>query len=57
MSETNYLICHGGACPLRLTCRRFMAWLDNEDEEAEEMMPSFKDGDCDRYEMKEYYGG
>lgn len=54
---TNYLICPGEACPLRLTCLRFMAWLDNEDEDAEEMEPAFKDGACERHIIKEYYGG
>ena len=56
MKNSNYLICPGEACPLRLTCQRFMAWLDNEDEDTEEMVPAFKDGACERHIMKEFYG-
>ena len=55
--KTNYLICPGEACPLRLTCIRFHRWLDNDDENAEEMEPAFRDGVCDKFIMKEYYGG
>ena len=54
---TNYLLCPGEACPLRRTCQRFMAWLNNEDEDAEEMVPAFRNGACERYKIKEYYGG
>ena len=55
MNKTNYLLCSGEACPLRLTCQRFMAWLDNEDEDADEMEPAFKDGSCKRHIIKEFY--
>lgn len=57
MEKTNYLICSGGACPLRMTCQRFMAWLDNENEDADEMLPAYKGDTCERYLIKEYYGG
>lgn len=53
--KTNYLICPGEACPLRLLCQRFMAWLDNEDEHPDEMIPAFKDGKCPAYEEKPFY--
>lgn len=57
MNKTNYLICSGEACPIRLTCRRFIAWLNNEDEDADEMIPAFKDGECDSYLAEPFYGG
>lgn len=57
MTKTNYLLCPGDACPLRFTCMRFQSWLNNEDEEAEEMQPSYSDGTCERYEIKDYYYG
>ena len=53
----NILNCPGEACPLRHTCTRFHAWLDNEDEDPDmEMIPSFKDGFCKSYLQKEFYG-
>ena len=52
----NYLLCPGESCPLRLTCNRFHAWLDNEDEEDLEMAPAYKDGRCELYLQKEFYG-
>lgn len=57
MSKANYLICSGEECPIRLTCRRFIAWLDNEEEDSDEMEPAFRNGTCERYLIKEYYGG
>ena len=57
MTKTNYLICSGEACPLRMTCRRHQEWLNNEDDEAEEMSPAYHKDSCERYERKEYYGG
>ena len=57
MERTNYLICHGEACPLRMTCRRYQEWLNNEDDEANEMDPDYHDGKCYAYEQKQYYGG
>lgn len=54
MSKTNFLICSGEACPLKLTCLRFSAWLDNEEEEADEIIPDYVD--CKSYEQKQYYG-
>ena len=51
--EDELMLCPGEACPLRLTCRKFHAWLDNEDDEAEEMVPAFspKTGDCRLYDQ------
>lgn len=59
MAKTNYLICPGDACPLRFTCRRFSEWLNNEDDEADEMAPAYnaKKNTCDLLDLKEYYGG
>lgn len=58
MAKANYLLCSGEACPIRLTCFRFMAWMNNEDEDAEEMDPaySFKTDKCEKYEQKTFYG-
>ena len=58
MMEEELMLCPGEACPLRLTCRKFHAWLDNEDDEAEEMVPAFnaKTGDCYLYDQIEFYG-
>lgn len=56
--KTNYLLCPGDACPMRMTCQRFSAWLDNEDDEAPEMNPDYHEGECVFYERKDYfYGG
>lgn len=56
---TNYIICSGEACPLQMTCQRHQAWLNNEDEDADEMIPAYnpKTGVCERYDIKEFYGG
>ena len=55
--KTNYLLCPGDYCPIRWTCSRFTAWLNNEDDEAPEMTPDYHDGECWGYDKKEYYGG
>lgn len=54
----NYLLCPGEASPLRMTCQRHQAWLNNEDEDADEMIPAYnsKTGVCERFDRKEYYG-
>lgn len=57
MNKTNYLICSGEACPLRMTCQRFQNWLSNEDDDADEMEPDYHDGHCWEYIAKEFYGG
>lgn len=57
--KTNYLLCSGEACPLRMTCRRHKEWLNNEDDEADEMEPAYnsKTGTCERHDIKNYYYG
>ena len=56
--KTNFLICPGEACPLRLICRRFQEWINNEDDDAGEIAAVFnpKTGTCDFYEQIEFYG-
>jgi len=55
--KTNYLICSGEACPLRMTCNRYQEWLNNEDDDVE-MIPDYHDGSCAFYVRKDYfYGG
>ena len=58
MAKTNYLLCSGEACPLRMTCQRHQAWLNNEDDDADEMEPAYnsKTGGCERYDRREFYG-
>ena len=55
---TNYLLCPGEACPLRMTCRRHQEWLNNEDDGADEMEPAYnpKTRTCDLFQDKGYYG-
>lgn len=57
MKKTNYLLCSGEACPLRMSCNRHQAWLDNEDFEAPEMNPDYHEGECYAFEAKPQYGG
>ena len=58
MSKTNYLLCPGDACPLRMTCNRHQAWLSRDDDEEPEMNPDYHEGECAFYEQKDYfYGG
>ena len=57
MTKTNYLLCPGEACPLRMTCQRHQEWLNNEDDEAPEMDPDYHEGECYAYERKDYYYG
>ena len=59
MTKTNYLLCPGEACPLRMTCRRHQEWLNNEDDEADEMEPAYnyKIGNCERFDINNYYYG
>lgn len=52
----NTLICPGGGCPLRYTCLRFHDWFDSTDENGDNEMLPVKDGKCDKYIRKEYYG-
>lgn len=56
MSKTNYLLCPGEACPLRMSCQRYQEWLNNEDDEAPEMMPDYHDGECYAFVPKPQYG-
>ena len=53
----NYLICPGDACPLRMTCQRWQNWLNNEDEDADEMIPNYDHERCLQYKRIEFYGG
>ena len=57
MEKTNFLICSGEACPLRLICRRFHDWIDNEDAGAEEMAPAFshKTDDCEFFNQIDFF--
>lgn len=57
MTKTNYLICPGEACPLRMTCQRFQNWLNHEDEDPDEMEPAYNNGECYAYDAKPFYGG
>lgn len=57
MEKINYLICSGEACPLRMTCQRFQNWLNNEDDDADEMEPDYHGNHCEKYVAKEFYGG
>ena len=56
----NQLICSGDACPLRFTCLRWQNWLNNEDDDANEMSPDYhpdcRGYFCKDYTQKEYYG-
>lgn len=54
--HTNYLLCSGDACPLRMTCWRYQEWLNSEDDEAPEMEPDYHDGECWAYDQKEFIG-
>ena len=55
--KANYLLCPGDACPLRFTCMRWQEWLNNEDNDAEEMIPDYHNGECYAYKRKDYYYG
>ena len=57
MKKTNYLLCSGEACPVRLSCKRHQEWLNNDDFEAPEMDPDFHEGECAFFQPKTYYGG
>ena len=57
MAKTNYLLCPGDACPVRLSCKRHQEWLNNEDFEAPEMDPDFHEGECPFFQPKTDYGG
>lgn len=57
MEKTNYLLCSGEACPVKLSCKRHQEWLNNEDFEAPEMDPDYHDGECYAFEAKPQYGG
>ncbi len=52
----NIPICPGGACPLRMTCRRFQDWLNNEEDDPDiEMEPDYHNGGCLLYVQKQFY--
>ncbi len=57
MAKTNYLLCSGEACPVRLSCKRHQEWLNNDDFEAPEMDPDFHDGECTFFVAKSVIGG
>ena len=57
MTKTNYLLCPGDACPLRLSCNRHQKWLNRDDEEYPEMTPDYHEGECYAFEPREFYGG
>lgn len=50
----NHILCPGDACPLRWTCYRWQNWLNNEDDDAEEMLPDYHNGGCRSYEQKTF---
>lgn len=51
------LLCPGGWCPLRYTCRRYIKWMvADEDADDLEMDPAFDDGKCESYLRIEYHG-
>ena len=55
MSKTNYLLCSGEACPLRMSCKRHQEWLNNEDFEAPEMDPDYE-GECPFFQERTFDG-
>lgn len=57
MSKTNYLLCRGDACPLKMSCNRYFEWQNADDTEESEMEPDYHDGDCYAFEAKPQYGG
>ena len=46
MTKTNYLLCSGEACPLRMSCNRHQKWLSRDDDEESEMDPDYNEGEC-----------
>ena len=54
--SNNLLICPGDACALRLTCLRFHAWVDNEDDDPTMEIVPDNTGKCIHYLQKEFYG-
>lgn len=54
--RTNYLLCPGEACPLRMSCQRHQDWLNNEDDEDIELVPDYHDGKCKNLIPKGFYG-
>ena len=57
MENEEMLLCTGGRCPIRLTCRRYVKWLSGDDDTEDlEMEPAFNDGKCGNYIQIEFYG-
>lgn len=57
MKRNNLLLCPGGSCPLRYTCKRYVRWMACDDDDADlEMDPAYEDGKCESYIQIEYYG-
>ena len=57
MRRNNILLCPGGSCPLRYTCKRYFRWMECEEDDADlEMDPAHDDGKCGSYIQIEYYG-
>lgn len=53
----NELLCPGGWCPLRYTCKRYVRWMASDDEDGDlEIEPAYDDGKCDKYLQIEFYG-
>ena len=53
----NSLVCPGDAFPLRFTCKRWQDWLNNENDDADEMTPNYDHERCFQYKRIEFYGG
>lgn len=57
MTKTNYLLCRGDNCPLRMSCQRYFEYQNTDDCEESEMEPDYHDGECYGFEAKRVYGG
>ena len=56
MTKTNYLLCRGDNCPLKMSCQLHFDWLNSEDDEESEMEPDYHDGYCIFLVPKPQYG-
>ena len=47
--------CSGENCPLHLTCAKFRAFVESDDD-VSPIIPNYHDGTCMHYEQIEFYG-
>lgn len=57
MRNRDFLACQGTNCALKMTCRKYHNWIEDDDSILTEITPRFsKETGCDDYNQIEFCG-